>query len=125
MLWQRARHQSSLQDSGSGALTYILCDASPQGGREWFVTELHVVTAEGFGCDWNLFFEACIHYQSTQAAAWELGSEWRAMAEAERRTSSEQMADRRSQLSKCLDVMVLLPVGLGHCRSDIIHKCTR
>ena len=122
MLWQRARHKLLLQPGAPQVHLFGLCDASPQGGREFFVSELHTVTTEGSLDDFSKLFLTSVQYQSGLASAWSEGSDWHTLTPAARLRASDTWASTRSDIRKCVEVSCAPPVGLGHRRCDVIHK---
>ena len=115
MLWQRKQHAAmvSRDDDAGDIPLYVLSDSSPQGGRDWLLTETHV--AGLIKTPMETFEVACTLICRLQA-----------MREASDRDITEDAKleiDRlASELQSSFAVEVSPPVGLGYRHTDTIHK---
>ena len=120
MLVQRRRYQSLLEQ---GSLyIYALCDASPQAGREWFMTEVHTLSAATMEGDLSQVFFVALAFlrEATRCIADPVG--WVGLPPPAREGVRQSLAERRLSLARCVEVIVAPPVGLGHRRTSRAHK---
>jgi len=120
MLEQRARFGRLLERDA--LLFHVLSDASPQAGREWFVTELHVLSAETMDFDLARLFSSAVSFQRSILSRMASSEEFCQLPLAERERVRQGFGDDRKALAECLSVLVAPPVGLGHRRTNFIHK---
>ena len=86
------------------------------------MTELHVCTSEAFGDDVAQLFLRAVSYLGSVTTQLSDIQAWLRLPLAKRERLRQEFAQDRSALSRCVEILIAPPVGLGHKRTSVVHK---
>ena len=118
MLLEREMFMNLLR--GGGIATFGMLDSSPQGGRDWLLSQIFIVKLKLDEeqplavCAWRL-------YDSVRAIVEDVNA-WKELRTEDKEEDKRRVADMRNIIIKSSYCVLLPPAGLGQKRSDALHK---
>ena len=118
MLLEREMFMNLLR--GGGIATFGMLDSSPQGGRDWLLSQIFIVKLKLDEeqplavCAWRL-------YDSVRAIVEDVNA-WKELRTEDKEEHKRRVADMRNIIIESSYCLLLPPAGLGQKRSDALHK---